>query len=275
MGWGMAGRERSARSDNSKTLPSALLLGLGMVVLFVAAVRDRSSRILLVVGIMLLCAAMVMALQVRNPSPAFGGDTLRNPVSMVSTAPLPSATQTTTDTATIARLVIPAIDVDAPVTVKGLDTQGVMEAPDDPIHVAWYGFSTRPGSGGNAVFAGHVDYASAGPAVFWNLENLKSDDVIEIRLDDGTDYHYRVTAKGTFDEGAVPLDRIVGPTPGDSVTLITCAGNFNRATQRYDQRLVIRGELIANGSAASAAGPSNDQATQDQNQPANHQPDRP
>lgn len=240
---GMTGRERRSRPNDGKTLPTALLLGLGMAVLFVAAVKDRSSRILLGLGITLLCAAAIMAFQMPGRSDAFGGDTLRNPAPVASTAPLPVATPKAADTAAITRLVIPAIEVDAPVTEKGLDTQGVMEAPDDPVHVAWYGFSSRPGVGGNAVFAGHVDYAAVGPAVFWNLESLKSNDVIEIRLEDGTDYRYRVTTKETFDEAAV-VNRIVGPAPGDSVTLITCAGNFNRATQRYDQRLVVRGDRI-------------------------------
>ncbi len=261
-------------ANNGKTLPTALLLGLGMSVLFVAAVKDRSSRILLGLGIIFLCAAAIVAFQTPGVRRATDGETLQGPALVASTAPLPAANPVAADPTPITRIVIPAIQVDAPVTVKGLDSKGVMEAPDDPVHVAWYRFSSRPGAGGNAVFAGHVDYASVGPAVFWNLENLNSGNLIEIRLEDGTDYRYRVTTKETFDEVSAPLDRIVGPTPGDAVTLITCAGNFNRATQRYDQRLVVRGERMADGSSPSPAGAPNDQASQDQQQPGNSQPDR-
>lgn len=239
----MTGHEKGVRRCTGETITTGLLLGLGMTVLFLAAVRHRLSRVLLGLGITLLCAAGIMALQTSDTDHAFGGDILQNPAPVATAAPLPSTAQTATDNAAVIRIVIPAIDVDAPVAVKGLDAQGVMEAPDDPIHVAWYGFSSRPGAGGNAVFAGHVDYASVGPAVFWDLENLKSHDVIEIRMDDGEVYRYRVIAKDTFNEAAT-LDRIVGSTPKDSITLITCAGNFNRATQRYDRRLVARGELI-------------------------------
>jgi LPXTG-site transpeptidase (sortase) family protein len=160
-------------------------------------------------------------------------------------SPRPSDAPLATAAPAITRLVIPAISVDAPVVVKGLDGQGVMEAPDDPGQVVWYDFSARPGTRGNAVFAGHVDFASVGPAVFWNLENVKPQDAIEIHLADGTDYHYRVIAMDTFDESSAPLTRIVGATPEDAITLITCAGNFNRATQRYDQRLVVRADRIA------------------------------
>ncbi len=260
----MTEREQRATTNNGKALPTALLLGLGMTVLFAAAVKDRSSRILLGLGIVLLCAAAILAFQMPGVRHASSGETLQGPALAASTAPPPVTTPVAADPAPITRIVIPAIDVDAPVTAKGLDSQGVMEAPDDPVHVAWYRFSSRPGAGGNAVFAGHVDFASAGPAVFWDLENLNSGDVIEIRLEDGIDYRYRVTTKETFDEASAPLDRIVGPTPGDAVTLITCAGNFNRATQRYDQRLVVQGERIANENSASATGPPDDQASQNQ-----------
>lgn len=250
----MAGRERGARPDSGESVTMALLLGLGMAVLFAAAVRDRLSRVLLALGLISLCTGAILAILIPSQIHAFGGDILRpssapvTPAPSAPVAPAPaSGTQPVVDTAAITRLVIPAINVDAPVAVKGLGLQGVMEAPDDPAHVVWYDFSARPGAGGNAVFAGHVDFASVGPAVFWNLQNLKPQDVIEVHLADGASYRYRVTAMDTFDDATAPLDRIVGSTPKASVTLITCAGNFNRATQRYDQRLVVRGELVPDG----------------------------
>ena len=35
-----------------------------------------------------------------------------------------------------------------------------------------------------------------------------------------------------------------GPTPKESVTLITCGGTFSSATHQYDKRLVVRAERI-------------------------------
>ena len=37
---------------------------------------------------------------------------------------------------------------------------------------AWFAPGVRPGQPGNAVIAGHVDYAGIGPVVFWNLRTL-------------------------------------------------------------------------------------------------------
>lgn len=157
--------------------------------------------------------------------------------------------------APIARIVIPKVEIDAPVVVKGVDANGVMETPDGPWDVAWYDFSSRPGFGSNAVFSGHVDYVNVGPAVFWGLRDLAQGDVVEVRLSDGTAYQYRVSAMETVDAAAADVGRIVGASEQDIVTLITCTGTFNQATRQYDQRLIVRAERMPDGTAAEAPQP--------------------
>ncbi len=147
--------------------------------------------------------------------------------------------------APVAELMIPSIKVDAQVEIKGVDGNGVMESPDGPWNVVWYNFSARPGFGGNAVFSGHVDYVRVGAAVFWNLRDLNPGDEIDVKLADGTTYRYAVTAKDSYPSDSAPIDQIVGPTPKESVTLITCIGTFSHATGQYDQRLVVRAERLA------------------------------
>ena len=67
--------------------------------------------------------------------------------------------------------------VNASIQVLGLSSDGVMQDPKGPTDVGWYdltrsfeNFSSYPGWGGNAVFAGHVDYINYGAAVFWRLK---------------------------------------------------------------------------------------------------------
>lgn len=163
---------------------------------------------------------------------------LQTPI--VSTPPA-----TPPSSAPVAQLMIPSIKVDAQVEVKGVDGNGVMESPDGPWDVVWYNFSARPGFGGNAVFSGHVDYVRVGAAVFWNLRDLNPGDEIDVKLADGTLYRYQVTAKDSFPSDSAPIEQIVGPTPKESVTLITCIGTFSHATGQYDQRLVVRAERMA------------------------------
>lgn len=139
----------------------------------------------------------------------------------------------------IVRLRIPAIGVDAPVVRKGLDVSRRMEAPDRPEEVAWYDFSALPGEGNNVVLAGHVDFVGVGPAVFWDLWRVRVGDIVELELADGRIARYRVSGLETVEEATAPVERIVGPTPAERLTLITCAGNYNPATGRYDQRLIV------------------------------------
>lgn len=162
-------------------------------------------------------------------------------------SPTPDAQFPPGSTAPITRIIIPSAEINAPIVVKGVDAAGVMLAPDNAYDVAWYDFSAQPGFGGNAVFAGHVDYVNVGPAVFWNLKDLNPGDIIEVQQADGTSIKYAVNFKQQYDAASAPVNEIVGPTPRESVTLITCSGTFNSATSQYDQRLIVRAERVVEG----------------------------
>jgi LPXTG-site transpeptidase (sortase) family protein len=81
--------------------------------------------------------------------------------------------------------------------------------------------------------------------VFWDLGSLGSGDVVSVYLTDGTRLEYQVTNVATFDDADAPVSDIVGQTPGDAVTLITCAGSFDSTSRLYDQRLVVRAVRVA------------------------------
>lgn len=184
------------------------------------------------------------------------------PIPEATVAPEPSPTPEPS-TAPIERLLIPRIGVSAGIQVKGIDKRyidprtnsGPMEDPQGPVDVAWYDFSSKPGWGSNAVFAGHVDYAGYGPAVFYKLNQLAQGDEIQVRLEDGTIYYYSVTFSEVFSPDSATQDdinRIVGPTEGDVVTLITCGGTFNTRTREYDRRLIVRAEKVGDSTSARA-----------------------
>lgn len=207
------------------------------------------SWLLMAVGTALIVAAVALFLLVsagvvgdRAESSGPGTVTGFGSVLTVATSVAPPSPAAPVSTAPLDRLVIPAAKVDAPIVVKGVDGDGVMQAPDNAVDVAWYDFTARPGAGSNAVFSGHVDYINVGPAVFWNMKDLQPGDRVEVRYADGASLAYAVTAVNTFDAASAPIDQIVGPTPKDSLTFITCAGTFNTATRQYDKRLVVRAE---------------------------------
>ena len=159
----------------------------------------------------------------------------------------------TPNSAPLLRIVIPRIGVDAPITVKGISADGVMEVPDGPEDVAWYGFTARPGSGGNAVFSAHLDYHNYGPAVFSGLNELENGDLVQVYLADGTVYRYEVVLSLSYSAETAPSEDIVGPTSREVITLITCAGSFDQASRRYSHRLVVRAERMRSEAISTPA----------------------
>jgi len=157
----------------------------------------------------------------------------------------PTETASPTPVADIDRLIIPAISVDAPVTPRTVDRDGQMPSPDGPRDVIWYDFSAlpglggRPGASGNTILAGHVDYHGYGPAVFWDLRNVKQGDEITVRLRDGSEYKYTARSNRIVDPAAASFNEIVASTTEESLTVITCAGDFDPATRNYDMRRVV------------------------------------
>jgi LPXTG-site transpeptidase (sortase) family protein len=142
--------------------------------------------------------------------------------------------------APVVQIKAPSIGVDAPIITLGLNAAGIMQDPPDPVSVVWYDFSAQPGYTGNVVLAGHVDYHNYGPAVFWDLRKLTVGDQVQVALQDGSSYTYQVASLAYYDAATAPVGEIVGTTPTETLTLITCGGTFNRRAGDYDKRLVVR-----------------------------------
>lgn len=185
----------------------------------------------------------------RSPSP-----------SPQSTGPTPRPTPPLGDSAY--RIIIEKIGVDAPVDTYGLDENAIPEVPtgDDAAQVvAWYNFSAQPGTGSNAVFAGHVTWF--GPAVFYSLTSLAPGDVIKLRNDQGTELVYTVSSVFSVDPNDPDSLKVMHDTDKDVITIITCDGTFTDTGDpvfggEYSSRLVVRGELAQVSVAGAVQPPS-------------------
>lgn len=194
------------------------------------------------------------------------------PTQPPSGAPVATATSVPTQPpsgAPVARLIIDKLGVDAPVITLGLDENAIPLVPDNPRDVAWYDFSSKPGWGGNAVFAGHGEWTINGQyavGVFRTLSSLELGDEIKVVLEDGTEYVYEVTANR-----AIPYDdpqavEVMGATPEDNITLITHAGTWmpeagNPLGGNFTDRQVVRAELIESEEAIEEPSPSDEEPT--------------
>jgi hypothetical protein len=171
-------------------------------------------------------------------------DTADGPAPTTTTVP-PSLRFTVSDT-TLPPAVAPVglrigeIDVDAPVAAYGVDRRtGEMDVPSNVQDVAWYQFGPSPGQAGSAVLAAHVDLASQGAGVFFNLDKLQPGDLISVDYEDGSSQDFEVRARAKYEKTAIPLDVIFASDGPPVLTLITCGGGFNPSIQTYDSNVVV------------------------------------
>jgi hypothetical protein len=183
-----------------------------------------------------LTAAPAMAVEL-SPTPTLIPTPTAKPISEV---PL--------RTNLLPRLKIPDLKVDAVMQPVGLTSGGAMGVPTDGETLAWYSLGPFPGSPGNAVIAGHVDW-SRRAAVFNRLKELAPGSRLSLDFDPGTgasnpssiaELEYRVVWVEQYRAQGAPLARIFDNNTGSALTLITCGGVFDNNSRTYLDRVVVR-----------------------------------
>ena len=129
----------------------------------------------------------------------------------------------------------------------GVNTAGELDTPNNIFEVGWYEGSSKPGEGGTMIIDGH----NGGPhvyGVFKNLPDLMEGDIIQVERGDGEIFKYRVA-----ENKAVPLTEsndymstaAKSPESGkESVTLISCTGEWSQAQGTYLSRQFTRAVLM-------------------------------
>ena len=141
-----------------------------------------------------------------------------------------------------ARVVAPAIELDAPVVPLGLEDDGSLEVPEDYAATGWYVEGPEPGEIGPSVIVGHVDSLD-GPAVFFRLHELEAGDTIEVKAVNGSSVTFLVDRVERHAKDRFPTDRVYGPTGEPGLRLITCGGTFDRVTGSYRENVVVFARL--------------------------------
>ncbi len=147
-----------------------------------------------------------------------------------------------------ARLIIPAIHVDASVEPVGVSSNGDLETPAQNPWTAtgWYNSGSVPGEHGSAVIDGHLDRPGGFPAVFWNLHLIQVGNRIEVVMASGKIVRFQVTRTAFYPPQAAPLQDIFGNGGGSYLNLITCAGSWIYAQHQTTLRMVVYTSLITN-----------------------------
>ncbi len=191
---------------------------------------DRTAAVILVAAALIALTGTGAVLTRRPPSVPSGPDVVAAP-----SEPRPSAAPSVPPGDPLG-VRIPAIGVAARLAPLGVDAAGTLQVP--PYHEAgWYVGGARPGEAGPAVIVAHYD-STAGPAVFYRLEEVEPGDVVHVDYASDT-VPFVVRESGTFAKSRFPTERVYGTTDRAELRLVTCDGRFDRNTRSYTDNLVV------------------------------------
>ena len=129
----------------------------------------------------------------------------------------------------------------------GINNDGALATPNNIFDVGWYESSGRPGWGGTMVIDGH----NGGPnvyGVFKSLPVLEAGDIIKVERGDGAIFNYSVVenVEVALDEADMYMATAMrSPETGrESVTLISCTGEWSQEKYTYLSRQFVRAVLV-------------------------------
>lgn len=143
---------------------------------------------------------------------------------------------------------IPYLGIYTNIVEVGIKGQGEMATPVNIYDVGWYTGkgSVLPGTNGVTVMNAHG--GDLGYGIFRNLPKLPVGSEISIKMGNGTVYKYRVEEsirKALGDEANEYMKTAFTGLNGarNTLTLITCTGDWWESRQTYSERLFVRAAL--------------------------------
>ncbi|MEW5958775.1 MAG: sortase [Chloroflexota bacterium] len=153
--------------------------------------------------------------------------------------PLPAGSvNSITQEGVATRLVIPKLNLDAPVVISPIKDQ-TWQVDHLGQAVGHLEGTAAPGSDSNVVLAGHITLAEGIYGPFAGLGQLAPGDLLIVYYGDQK-YDYMVDGYQIVERTAID---VTYPSSTGQVTLITC-NNWNKEKNQYEQRLVVKGHLI-------------------------------
>lgn len=190
----------------------------------------------------LLSGVTVLAGALAVLAPSAGPDPAPVPPAAAATVPVVAGGSLPVPQGAPVRVRLPSIGVDSPLARLGVDPAGALVPPTDFGEAGWFTGGPAPGDVGPAVIAGHVDSRS-GPAVFFRLRETAVGDPVLVQRGDGTTARFTVTRVAQHPKDAFPTAEVYGPTPDAELRLITCGGEFDRATRSYLDNVIVFADL--------------------------------
>jgi sortase (surface protein transpeptidase) len=88
------------------------------------------------------------------------------------------------------------------------------------------------------VIIGHVDWTD-GPAVFFNLDDLRRGDQVFVDRADRSTIRFQVTEKQEVPKVRFPTREVYAANLQVALRLVTCGGSFDRTTRNYRDNVIV------------------------------------
>lgn len=141
-------------------------------------------------------------------------------------------------------LAIPDLGIDQNMIGLRVSPDGTMQVPAKLTDIGWWAKGPKPGETGGAVLAGHVS-GGGRPGVFGELADIADGAKVIVTRADGTVATYRVVSRQQFPKDDFPDKQVYtfdGPT---QLHLVTCGGDFSKATGHFKDNIVVFAELVS------------------------------
>ena len=144
------------------------------------------------------------------------------------------------------RLIIPAINVQAPILDVGQAADGSVDVPPLRRHneAGWFDGGPTPGQFGPAVIVGHAD-TRTGPSVFHDLPRLKPGQKIEVQRADRSVAVFEINSVEHYNKDRLPVQRVYGDYTRPSLRLMTCGGRWLGGRSGYSDNIVVFASLVS------------------------------
>jgi hypothetical protein len=135
------------------------------------------------------------------------------------------------------------------VEAVGRNAQNAVDIPANVWNAAWFRESAKPGAAGAGLYDCHT-FFGVGSGLCDNLGKLSDGDEIVIERGDGIKYVYGVveirdlSVREANEYMGTLLKVPEGQGATQSISIVTCAGNYDTGAQTADRRVTVRAVLV-------------------------------
>jgi hypothetical protein len=136
------------------------------------------------------------------------------------------------------RLVVPSLEIDAPLVPETVDGDGALGLPEDPARLAWWR-GVRAGVGaGSVLVAGHLDMSGYGWGPLARLVDLRPGDRAVLTGAGGVDATYVLRGVTTVHKRSLREAGFFGADGPERLVLVTCGGEYDPDLRSWDSNVI-------------------------------------